>query len=184
MRRITLGVAVLVAMALAIPAGAGKADHFTAHLTELNDSGVTGQAVLWMTDDALTVNLTVNGLDGGLVHMQHIHGKAQGEAECPTIARDIDGDGLISVSEGGPDYGPVLLSLLRDGVFPTPNPGGVNKTKATYTSTNAGGDITDLGPLDSRVIVVHGLDLDGSGAYEPGLEFALPVACGVIVAQP
>jgi hypothetical protein len=184
MRKITLGVAALVVMALAIPAAAGKADHFTAHLTELNGSGVTGQAVLWAADDALTVNLTVNGLDRGLVHMQHIHGKTQGAAECPTIDRDTDGDGLISVAEGGPDYGPVLLSLLRDGVFPTPNNGGVAKTMETYSATNAGGSVTDLGPLDSRVIVIHGLDLDDSGAYEPGLEFALPVACGVIVAQP
>ncbi len=184
MRRITLGVAALVVMALAIPAGAGKADHFTAHLTELNGSGVNGQAVLWATDDALMVNLTVNGLDKGLVHMQHIHGKADGTAECPTIARDTDGDGLISVGEGAPDYGPVLLSLLRDGVFPTPHNGGVNKTMETYTSTNSGGVISDLAPLDSRVIVIHGLDLDGSGGYESGLEFALPVACGVIVAQP
>jgi hypothetical protein len=179
MRKITLGVAALVVMAMAIPAGAGKADHFTADLNELNDSGVNGHAVLWQMGDTLRVNMTVNGLDPDLGHAQHIHGLAEGIAECPTM--DLAGDdGFLSLAEGLPSYGPPVL-FLRDGAdFPAPNPGGVTTTRVTYATEGLAGA---LGELDTRVIVIHGLDIDGNAVYE-GIEGPLPVACGVIVAQP
>jgi hypothetical protein len=188
MRKITLGVAALVVMAMAIPAGAGKADHFTADLDELNNSGVNGHAVLWQMGDTLRVNMTVNGLDPDLGHVQHIHGKAEGAAECPTLALDSNGDGFVELSEGVPAYGPVILQLVQDPTtapspanFPAPNRGGVTQTRVTY-----GGDgLSDrLGTLDDRVIVVHGLDVNDNGAYDGPFELAMPVACGVIVAQP
>jgi hypothetical protein len=178
MRKITLGVAALVVMALAIPAGAGNADHFTADLNELNDSGVNGHAVLWQMDDTLRVNMTVNGLDPDLGHAQHIHGLDVGSAECPTEVLDGNGDGFVDLGEGLPAYGRVKL-FLRDGEnFPAPNPGGVTTTRVTYATEGLA-----LGELDTRVIVIHGLDIDGNGVYE-GIEGALPVACGVIDAQP
>ncbi len=188
MRRMTLGVVVLVAMALAVPAGAGKADHFTADLNELNNSGANGHAVLWEMGDTLRVNMTVNGLDPDLPHLQHIHGKAEGAAECPTLALDSNGDGFVELGEGVPAYGPVLLQLVQDPTaavspsnFPAPNRGGVTQTRVTY-----GGDgLSDaLGDLEDRVIVVHGLDVNDNGGYDGAFELAMPVACGVIVAQP
>lgn len=180
MRRIAVLAAVSAVMAIAAPATAGKGDHYTAHLTELNDSGVVGQAVLRMGDGMLDVNMTVTSLDEGVTHIQHIHGKAEAEAECPTIARDTNSDGFIDVGEGAPDYGPVLLNLAP---FPTPNNGGVTKTKATYTRVNSGESVASLAPLDSRVIVVHGLDINGNGVLDSGFEAAMPVACGEIMSQ-
>lgn len=178
MRRTSMMVAAGLALFLSVPVAAadGPAVH-TAHLTELNASGVVGQAVLTMDGSGLEVNLTVAGTERNLLHVQHIHGLAQAMAECPTLARDVNRDGFVDVAEGLPDYGPVLLSLRP---FPTANPGGVVKTHETYTTVDSGAPVSALMPLESRVMVIHGLDVNGNGRYDGGFETAMPVACGHI----
>lgn len=179
MRRIVIAAAAGLALLAVVPvASADGPDVYTAHLTELNDSGVVGQAVLTMGGGGLEVNLTVAGTERELLHVQHIHGLAEAQAECPTIARDVNRDGFVDVGEGLPDYGPVLLSLRP---FPTANPGGVVKTRETYTTVDSGAPVSSLMPLESRVVVIHGLDVNGNGRYDGGFETAMPVACGHIV---
>lgn len=135
-------------------------------LTPLNahvgTRAVTGKAVLTMDDGALTVRLDVKGVAAGQPHAQHIHGH-DGESTCPTPQADADGDGLVSVGEGAPDYGPVLVPLAP---FPTPTG---NRYHFEETFEGQG----DLEP-GRRAVVVHGAFVDG--AYVA----SLPVACGAL----
>lgn len=145
-------------------------------LDALNGSGVDGRAVLILRGDELRVTITARGLEAGAVHPQHIHGlMGSEEAVCPppSAADDLDGlpeqaedpDEFISLEEGAPFYGGILLALEP---FPTANPGGVT----TYTETfDVDGDLLDL---SDETIVLHGMTIDGTYVA------TLPVACGNI----
>lgn len=82
---------------------------FTADLAPLNQDG-EGVATLAQTGTNVSVHLRASGLDGG-VHVAHIHGLRQAQNECPTLARDVDGNGLVDPGEGLPLYGPVQVTL-------------------------------------------------------------------------
>ena len=74
-------------------------------------SNAHGSVAVVRTDTTVRVTVAVTGLDAGLMHMQHIHGI--GLSQCPTAAADTDGDGLISLAEGLPAYGPVVVPLTE-----------------------------------------------------------------------
>jgi hypothetical protein len=124
---------------------------------------VTGKAVLTMDGIGnLTVSLDVKGVVPGQLHPQHIHGHG-GVSTCPTPQADANGDGVVSVGEGVPDYGPVLVSLTP---FQTP-PSTRYEYEATFANQGA------LEP-ERRAIVVHGAFVNG--VYDA----SLPVACGTV----
>lgn len=148
--------------------------HFVADLAELNGSGVSGTAHLTFDGEELEVALEATGLEADMLHPQHIHGfENPKNSTCPTIAADRDGDGLVSVGEGAPSYGPVLRPLTPF----TTAPGGT----IAYNQTFSGGELDALGQLDTlqnRAIVVHGLTV--GTMYDA----SLPVACGQIRPAP
>lgn len=159
---------------------------FNVNLTELNNSGVTGSGSLVLDGNALTVNLSLVGLESGVQHAQHIHGRFDGmnnpiDSVTPTIADDSDGDGFVEVLEGLPAYGDVILPLSIPPAsgndastvqFPTPNLDGTLFFEETYNLgvegqffspvSMADYDGVDLLPLSFREIVIHGLTVDGS----------------------
>jgi hypothetical protein len=139
---------------------------FTADLSQLNNSGVTGTVHLALTGDQLKVVLDAQNLEANQQHMQHIHGLASGNATCPTASADSNHDGLISFSEGLPFYGAVLVPLEP---FPTANASGNVHYEETLTVS-----ASTIGALETRTIVLHGKTV--SGAYDA----TLPVACGQI----
>jgi CHRD domain len=181
----------LAAAALAGPAGAAtpRAGGFSAALTKVN-TAATGHVDLTQRGTQLTVHLTVNGLDGG-VHLAHIHGIRQATNECPTLAADADGNGLVDIAEGLPSYGPVQVTLSKD----TNDRGTMLDWTRQFTHLDSGDGIASLGPLDQYAIVVHGVDLDGDGvATNPDAdgdgvanpadnEISMPAVCGVIHAN-
>lgn len=146
----------------------GKAFEYTAELYGLNNSGVSGTAWLTMYRNGdLTVHISATGLEADMLHVQHIHGfdTNNGNSICPPDTADTDGDGLISVGEGAPFYGGVLLSLAE---FPTADSDGNIDYMASFETTG------DLRPLQNRSIVLHGLTVEGEYIA------SLPVACGQI----
>ena len=205
MRNILMGACSLAAVAsMSAPASAAHIDYFTAMLTELNGSGVTGKANLThdTTADLLTVHIVASNLVPGMVHPQHIHGRLDPagnaiESNVPTRAVDMDNDGFIEVAEGQETYGPVILPLTSPpgaGLpgFPTAPDGNLDFLQ-TYDLDDPGifadgfsGE--DLLPLVLREIVLHGDfdppgvgdgttgEIDGTDGYEP----SLPVAAGEI----
>ncbi len=166
-------------------------------------SNVTGRVTLLRQGNQVRTILSARGLSPHLPHAMHIHGEFEALNECPSLAADKGGDGLIDTVDGLPDYGPIDVSLTTSGGtgagfddalaldrFPVAGRSGVLSYQRsievpTEVATN----------LDRLHIVVHGADLNGNGTYDfgPGtsslsqlagspvpLEAELPVACGTI----
>ena len=169
---------------------------YMAELTPLNDSGVSGKAQFRVKKNGTFVaQVTAVGLAPGQIHAQHIHGFIDPvmESSCPTLAEnDTEGpdgpDGIITVGEGAPAYGGILVPLdgsldVAEGLgdpatFPTADNGGGAVTYRQTISTddlalNGGATFEDLA-LDAHAVVLHGAFLNGEYAI------TLPVACGTI----
>lgn len=175
-----------VTAATSSAAATSRSENFVADLSPVNHGG-SGHVDLHQLGTHLDVDLSATGLDDG-IHLAHIHGIKQAEAECPTLARDLDLNGLVDIGEGLPDYGPVVRTLSN----------GLNDRGTTldyqrsFTHLDNGDGLASLGPLDGYAIVVHGVDVDGDGqatnpdalANGPGNadnEISMPALCGVIV---
>lgn len=166
--RIALAVVVCLAVAQVASGQAGqKAKTYHADLSALNGSGVTGTAELVLTGDQLQVRLDLQGEQAGQTHAQHIHGSStdKGNATCPTKSADQNGDGVLDHEEAEAVTGGAVLPLKP---FPLAAGGGTH-FEHTYTV-----DPMKVGPLQNRVIMVHGADSEGHYVAE------LPVACGQI----
>lgn len=140
---------------------------YKATLQAINNSGVSGTAMLWLQGNMLTVQIDAMGLEANKLHPQHIHGFTDNNknSTCPTWSADTNGDGIISLAEGLPSYGPVLLSLTD---FPTADANGEIHYMQKFTIDGS------VLPLQNRAIVLHGLTLNGQYVA------TLPVACAQI----
>ena len=195
-RRLATTAALAALVGLPMAAGQAAADtteshEVTATLSQLNDSGASGTA--WAEVDGTEVHVKVEtqGLLEGSPHAQHIH--IGGQGMCPT--GDMAGDdGILSTAEGAPAYGGVQVSLTEEPGetgpdaaldvenFPT---GASNTYERTVTvSEEVAGQIAN----GDGVVVVHGIDPNGSGEYDGDaksslddslpLEATAPAACG------
>lgn len=175
MKRVLLALVVgaFLLLATASTASAAAPQVYMADLSPLNGSGVSGIAIFKMQGAVLRSVVPVHGLEAGRVHMQHIHGMANGSlATCPPPSADVNGDGMISFAEGLPFYGPVLLPLQP---YPTANPGGSVNTRQMFSGTQLSALMLGSVPLTNRVVVIHGMTVNGT------YDMTLPVACGPIV---
>ncbi len=147
-----------------------EAESFDVDITALNESGVSGTAHLELLGDLLMVDISLTGLEAGM-HPMHIHGLETGDASCPTMDLDTNGNGYIELEEGLPAYGGVLLTLG----MPTTDESGELEFSGSYII-----DPAVLGDLLTRTIIVHGMtaDLDGEGEGEAEYVASLPVGCG------
>lgn len=196
----------LVASAAFANAGTFGADLRPVPHDSVADGGseVTGQASLSLNGVNLVVDLDASGLTPGEPHAMHIHGQTQAANECPDISADTgdadfadpgntmpagDPDGLISLGEGAPDYGPITVSFTTEG--DTSPDSGLDLERMVVADEN--GDIAyhrsirvsqDVAKnLSNLHIVVHGADLpfdDDSSSLSSLFEATLPVACGEI----
>ncbi len=188
--------AATAAIALALPAGVASAatSSFVANLTELNNSGVSGQVNFRHNMDAQTLRVIANisGLAPSLPHVNHIHGRFNEDgsprnSELPTQALDADGDGLVEVLEAAPAYGDILLSLESSLAGDNPDPSMVHTGPAADADGNLSYDLTfdvtddsiffspvlgndyegdDIFPLDLREYVIHGAFVPASSLNE------------------
>lgn len=198
-----LGIVLLLAVAVSLSlvsvafAQGTSQKVFMADLNPLNHSGAHGHAVLQKDGRTLDTKINSRGLAPNLPHAQHIHGMAQAISECPTLAADDNGDGLVNTVEGLPSYGPIAVSLTTRGDtspdsalavsrFPVANSDGAVNYKRTFgVSAKVARNLGDF------AIVQHGVDLNGNGVYDfeagpseldPSLpqEATIPANCGVI----
>ncbi|WP_346623663.1 hypothetical protein [Blastococcus montanus] len=168
---------------------------FQADLGALNGSSADGTGMVTLDGNTATVMVEASGLLAGSPHAQHFHIGAMGE--CPTDADDMDDDGFLSTTEGAPAYGAIGTSLTTTGDtspdsglaidrFPTADDGTVSYERTFEVSE----DVHAAFDAGTAVLVLHGVDKNGSGAYDgdvvsdldPSLpmEATAPVACGVL----
>lgn len=195
-RRLASTAAIAALVGLPFAAGPASADgtdghELTGNLTQLNDSGASGTAWAMVDGDQVHIKVETQGLLEGSPHAQHIH--IGGQGTCPTD--DMAGeDGILSTMEGAPAYGGVKVSLTQEpgktdagaaldvDNFPT---GATNSYERTIT---VGDDLAQQIANGDGVVVVHGIDADGSGKYDGEakssldeslpLEATAPAACG------
>ena len=153
-------------------AGNSTTEVYRTTLTPLNNSGVWGTATIRLTDGNYTVKMNAFGLEPNKEHLQHIHGHVdKHNSECPLPTADVDHDGLVSLVEGLPFYGPILQSLTP---FQTPTLNGMEHYNNSLSVDTSAPD-KDVTPLEKREIVLHGLTVNGS------YNVTLPVSCGHLV---
>ena len=142
---LVLVAALSVALAsVAFAQGTTGQRYFKAELNPLNRSGAEGTAILKKDGMQLTTRIFTDDMAPNLPHAQHIHGFEQAVSECPTLAADDNGDGLVNTAEGLPSYGPIQASLTTRGDtspesalavsrFPVANSSGFLRYERTFT---------------------------------------------------
>jgi serine/threonine protein kinase len=147
--------------------------HLTADATPVPTNRVTGKgsATVVLNGNVATVSLTTVGLLSGWPHLIHIHAGGQGICPPASAARLHNGHLAISTGNGIKFYGPPLVSLTLRGdtsarsnlAFPRfPSVGAITYKRTVTVSPAIAGLIRE----GNGVIVVHGIDYDGSGTYD------------------
>jgi hypothetical protein len=179
-----------------------EAKLFVAELHPLNNSGVSGKATFkYKRDSDFLAQVHAKGLVPDMLHPQRIHGfdESSRDATCPP--EDAAGDdGLLSLEDGLPFYGPVLVPLDDELVplsienFPTANAAGRISYSQSTTLQRLITALDELLPgqqsagnlnLQNRTVVLHGAFVKDNQIVPPGTEGAeydatIPVACGEI----
>lgn len=164
-------------------------------LGPLNNSGGTGSVWGSVDGNTLDISIEVEGLLDGSPHAQHIH--IGGQNNCPAPdARGNGENGSLQVSDALGNYGDIFVSLTNEGGGTTPEngldvedfpaDGSYTYSRSIEVSDQVAADISD----GKSVVVIHGVDYDGSGAYDsdtpsdldPELptEATDPALCGVV----
>ena len=140
--------------------------HYTASLSALNSSGVSGTVDFQVTGNVLIVKMKVTGLVPNQKHFQHIHG--DGTATCPTAT---DAKSGVTLSEALTNIGPLAFDLQ-----PYPLTDAQGRLNLTQTFTLDPDELASITPLTGHVLVLH-------GAFNHGqYDRFLPAACGPIQA--
>ncbi len=179
---------------------------YNATLAPLNSSvtgsDAEGSAVLTVSGDELTIQITVEGVPQDIEHWQHFHGFVDGgqTSVCPTLSDDANGDAIIDLIETEPLAGttmvpfnddPVSLNIPTD-TYPVADADGAYTYEQTVSlealetafEAQFPGQHLDL---DQRVIFIHGVpesttlpDTVASLGDIPA-QVTIPIACGEIV---
>lgn len=211
-QNVLMGLITATVVAVPFSAMAASGGMFSATLAPIphdmtadGGSNVTGKAEIKLTGRRIAVDLTAAGLTPNEPHAMHIHGRFDRVNECPPAGADVstgdpvdpetpqkegEPDGLVSLSEGDPFYGPIDVSLTQRGAT---DPGSGLDLKR-FVSADDNGDLSYQRTitvskriaknLDDLHIVLHGADLPGdddASSLSSLFEATLPVACGNIV---
>ena len=199
MRKTRLAAIAASVALVGLPLAAGPAsadDHggeLTAELSQLNDSGASGTAWAKVDGTNVEISLETQGLLDGAPHAQHIH--IGGQNVCPANDQEGNGfEGALQVSDAADQYGAVAVSLTKEpgmtgaehglDVADFPAEGSYSYSRTIEVSEEMAQQIA----AGDGVVVVHGVDHDGSGKYDgdtksdldPALpsEATDPAACG------
>jgi hypothetical protein len=204
----TLGIAALMLSAGPAAAVEGSAQADLAPIV-VNPVDGNGHAMVEIFGTTLSFTLAAQGLLDGSPHAAHIHFGADARHECPT-AEDNNAEALegeeapethLTASEAQPAYGPIVVSLTKEGDTSPDSALAVDRFAATGDFEYSRGDVQvseDVAQaiVDGQaVVVVHGVDYDGDGTYSPAdrgmsdLDPSLPgeatdpALCGVLTAS-
>ena len=201
----TLGSALLLTLGAGMAQAATTADGntmATLRPVALNGVDASGTAMVTVNGTRIDVTMAASGLLADNPHAAHIHFGADARHECPTADDDAEDDGTLNTTDGGPAYGPIVVSLTKTGDtspdsglavdrFDTA-PGG--KISYERGSIKVSSDVAQAIADGQSVVVVHGVDHNDNGEYDgetksdldPSLptEATDPAICGVLAAAP
>lgn len=209
-----LGVPLLLTAPGASAHGGGDAKELEGELEAVPHSAfrnhAEGEVEVERRGQRVHVELEAEDVAPDLAHLVHIHGRVQAANECPSIAADTDGNGLISIVEGAvpapdgsPGYGPVQVSLTRFGPVDAGSGGALERMPRAdedgeieyermfrLPAPVTGESVGQLArSLQDMHVVVHGVDLNGNGVYDDDnpdggdptdAETLLPALCGAL----
>jgi len=188
--------------------GAGAAfaadGNVNANLKPVALNGVTGSGTASVTVTGTTINvmMAASGLLAGSPHAAHIHFGAEARHECPVASDDSDKNGHLNTTEGGPAYGPVVVSLTKTGDtspasalavdrFDTAKGGKISYERGSIKVSQTVADAISAG---KAVVVIHGVDYNHDGKYSGSAKSDLaptlpteatdPALCGALSAMP
>ena len=162
----------------------------------------SGTAMVRVNGNSITVTMAAMGLLPNQPHAAHIHFGADARHECPTLDDDEDGNGRLNTTEGGPAYGPIVVSLTKTGDtspdsglavdrFDTAKGGKISYERG---SIKVSGKVAKAIADGQSVVVVHGVDHNDDGKYSgkaksdlnPDLptEATDPALCGALTTAP
>ncbi len=175
------------------PAAAADDASLQANLSQLNDSGASGTAMVTVSGNRVHVTLTTQGLLAGAPHAQHIH--IGGKNVCPTNGEKGSGaNGALQVMDAADSYGAIAVSLTKTGDTSPKSGLAVDRfptASGTYERTITVSDATAAQLRQGNgQVVVHGVDLNKSGKYDGTVKSELdpslpeeatdPAACGAL----
>lgn len=169
----------------------------------------SGQAMVEISGTTLSFTLAAQGLLDGVPHAAHIHYAETARNECPTAsdnnAAALEGetneDEHFTTTEGAPAYGEIVVSLTKTGDTSPDSGLAVDRfaTGAEFEYSRGDVEVTEELADDilsgESVVVIHGVDHDGDGAFSAGergvsdLDPSLPgeatdpALCGVLNAS-
>ena len=168
----------------------------------LNGVDANGTAMVTVNGTKIDVTMAASGLLQDSPHAAHIHFGADARHECPTASDDAQGDGTLNTTDGGPAYGPIVVSLTKTGDtspksglavdrFDTAPGGQISYERGSITVSQ---EVALAITKGEAVVVVHGVDHNDNGKYDgatksdldPSLptEATDPAICGVLNAAP
>jgi hypothetical protein len=181
-----------------------KARIFKVELQAVNNSGVTGEAMItYMKDGKFEVHVNAKNLAPNMVHPQHIHGFGFNEDPRKSVCAPPSAageDGLLTLEESEAYAGPALIPLDNELIpltaddYPKANEHGLlnyvewTKLNTLITAIDEAHEghqsLKDLA-LDRRVVELHGAWVKDNQVVPAGTEGAeyiatLPVACGEV----
>jgi hypothetical protein len=175
-----------------------KSKTFPAKLGAVPTNHVTGygSATVVLVGDVATVSVDANGLLNGAPHLMHIHAGGLGQCPNASAARLHNGHLTISTTNGEEFYGPPVASLTTSGdTSPAsvlafsryPSTGDIRYRRTFTLPAQVAAYIREK----DAVVVVHGINYDGSGIYDGVLgtselsskvpeEATAPALCGAL----
>ncbi len=172
---VALVVAAVVAVVLLTSGGGttGSGQTFQAVLRPVPTNHVTGTgtAAVTLHGDQATVTVDTSGLLNGASHPIHLHAFGLGICPPASAAKLYNGHLAISTTDGLKYYGPMAAALTLSGdttmnsmlAFSRyPTTGDIHYQRTITLTTGAANAIRN----GNAVVVVHGIDYNGSGHYD------------------
>jgi len=178
---------------------------YRAELSALNasvtGSEASGEVVLTISGDDLTIRITVEGVPADMMHLQHFHGfpEAGKAAHCATMEQDANGDGIVDLIETEPVSGttmvpfhddPVSMAVVND-TYPKADANGAYTYEKTVSLKALEAAFAKAFPdsngnldLGHRVVYIHGIpdsqELPSTVASLGDIpaQITIPIACG------
>jgi serine/threonine protein kinase len=190
-------VVIIVASSGSSPAASGAGFQSSEGPIPTNRVTGGGTVAVALHGQTATVTLTAHGLLNGSPHVMHIHAFGAGICPSASAAQQLNGHAAISADVGDRFYGPPIVSLTTSGdtsaashlAFDrSPSSGNISYKRTITIPAAVAKAIRD----GNAVVVMHGIDYDGSGVYDNVLghttvngvevpqEATAPALCGTL----